>query len=225
MSAARLVCCLAAAFALGACNGGAPEAAPATSPAPASAPAGERPSAPTLAPTPTPVSPTVAEDLIARTASALPRWADVGVARAEGFRSIGDAFTGFEHLVHPVWAADAVVLDPERPESLVYRVTDAGHELVSAMFMLPPGTTMADVPDLGDERAVWHTHDDLCFSREGVLAGRLVDGVCRPGGVHVPTPPMMHVWIVPHPCGPFAPLEGHGGSCEHEHSVRHWPLG
>jgi hypothetical protein len=30
-------------------------------------------------------------------------------------------------------------------------------------------------------------------------------------------PPMLHVWITDHPCGPFAGLEGHGGSCVQDH--------
>jgi hypothetical protein len=85
------------------------------------------------------------------------------------------------------------------------------------MYLLPPGSTMDDVPDLGDPRAIWHDHDDLCWSSDGRLAGILVDGQCRPGGVHRVSPPMIHVWIVDHPCGPFAGLGTHGDGCEHDH--------
>jgi hypothetical protein len=158
------------------------------------------------------------EELIAAVAADAPRWADIAAAEAAGYRSIGDAFTGFEHLVHPDQAADPTVLDPTRPESLVYRVEDGEKTYVSAMFILPPGSTMDDVPDLGDERAVWHLHDDLCFDEEGRLAGVFRDGQCLFGGEHRITPPMLHVWVVDHPCGPFAGIEGrHGDGCAHQH--------
>jgi hypothetical protein len=26
------------------------------------------------------------------------------------------------------------------------------------------------------------------------------------------------VWMLPHPCGPFAGIDGHGERCEHDHS-------
>jgi hypothetical protein len=31
------------------------------------------------------------------------------------------------------------------------------------------------------------------------------------------TAPMLHVWLEDTPCGPFAGIEGHGGSCDHAH--------
>ena len=34
------------------------------------------------------------------------------------------------------------------------------------------------------------------------------DGTCAPPLVKGEESPMIHVWIVPHPCGPFAALEG-----------------
>jgi hypothetical protein len=193
---------------------------PTSTPAPAPVPP------PTPVPTPTSVpsgdapAPTPAEELIAATRAGADRWRDVSAAEADGFVSIGDGFTGHEHFVHREWARNSERLEPARPESLVYRVTAEGRELVSVMYILPPGSTMDDVPDLGDERAVWHVHEDLCWSSEGRVAGRLVDGECRPAGVHAVTPPMLHVWLVEHPCGPFAGLGDHGETCDsgpHEH--------
>ncbi len=155
-----------------------------------------------------------AEELIEGTRVHLQQWQDVEAAKAAGFRSIGDAFTGWEHLVQPEWAGDDVILDPTRPESLVYRVDGEDRELVSAMYLLPPDSTMEDVPDLGDDRATWHIHEDLCFDEAGRLAGIFRDGQCLFGGEHRITTPMIHVWIVEHPCGPFAAIEGHGDVCD-----------
>lgn len=141
------------------------------------------------------------------------RWADVDMAVDAGYRSIGDAITGFEHYVHPRRLADADTLNPRRPESLVYRVDGDQRTFVSAMYILPPGASMADVPDLDDPRARWHRHRDLCWDADGRIAGLFRNGRCSPGGVRVPTPPMLHVWVTEHPCGPFAGLEGHGAGC------------
>jgi hypothetical protein len=60
----------------------------------------------------------------------------------------------------------------------------------------------------------WHIHDNLCFTNDPVsprVAGLTdVNGGC-PAPLVKPEPvPMMHVWILPNPCGPFAALEGVG---------------
>jgi hypothetical protein len=46
-----------------------------------------------------------------------------------------------------------------------------------------------------------------------------VNGVCLRGHF-VPTPPMLHVWIVDTPCGRFAGVDENGLQCaphEHDH--------
>lgn len=159
---------------------------------------------------------TAADRLVERTRRQSRRWADVSDAEAAGYRSIGDAPTGYEHFVHWSRAADDRMLDPRRPESLVYEVRGERRRLVSAMYLMPPGSRMDDVPDLGDPRVRWHDHDNLCWDPERrTLSGLLLDGRCVPAGEHIPTPPMLHVWVVDHPCGPFAGIEGHGRSCHH----------
>ena len=63
-----------------------------------------------------------AETLVAGTLADLPQFADVATVGALGFRSIGDAATGFEHYINPAYIGDDSFLDPNRPESLVYQV-------------------------------------------------------------------------------------------------------
>ncbi|WP_208028847.1 hypothetical protein [Rhabdothermincola sediminis] len=160
--------------------------------------------------------------LLAATEASIPKWASTRAAHAAGFRSIGDAVTGFEHWVNWEWFLDDVVLDPEHPESLVYRVlSDGTRVLESAMYILPLGATMADVPDVGGPLTPWHIHDNLCwdFSRPTpIVVATTVSGVCPIGTLFV-TPPMLHVWIVDTPCGRFAEIEGVQGtaSCDHHH--------
>jgi hypothetical protein len=177
-----------------------------------------------------------AENLIAITLARLPQFADPAAAEAAGFHSIGDAATGDEHYINWSYVNDDKVLDPDYPESLVYQPRDGRKELVAAMFMLPDGSTLDTVPDVGGPLTQWHVHNNLCFTEDPV-APTLAFGAGRGPvvGSDDPCPaptqkranvPMIHVWIVPHPCGPFAALEGIGGGqikpgeerlCDHAH--------
>jgi hypothetical protein len=82
------------------------------------------------------------------------------------------------------------------------------------MYILSVGKTMDDVPDIAGELTTFHDHTNLCFSGTRVV-GLAEDGECPQGSVLLVTPPMLHVWMVEHPCGPFAGIEtsGHGTTC------------
>ncbi len=150
-----------------------------------------------------------AENLLAVTVARLGQWADPAHAEANGFHSIGDGATGVEHLLSPANMADDVMLDPDAPESLVFDTSTGTRRLVAAMYMMPPGATLDDVPDIGGPLTQWHIHDDLCFDAGGRVAGLTASGAdCAAPLVKGPQVPMIHVWIEPHPCGPFAALEG-----------------
>jgi hypothetical protein len=171
-----------------------------------------------------------AENLIALTLIRLPQWTDSAVAEAKGFHSIGDGVTGYEHLINWSYINDDKTLDPDYPESLVYHIVNGKRVLESAMYMLPPGSTLDSVPDIGGALTQWHIHDNLCFTNDPVaphVAG-LTDskGNCSAPTVKLQPVPMIHVWIVPKPCGPFAALEGVGAgqvkpgethACDHVH--------
>jgi hypothetical protein len=154
-----------------------------------------------------------AENLIAITLLRLPKYADPATAEADGFRSIGDAVTGDEHYVNVDYFTDEHILNPDYPESLVYQPDgNGGKKLVAAMYMLEPGKTLDEVPDIGGKLTQWHIHNNLCFTAEGRVAGlRPSNGECRAGLNGGSQAPMIHVWIQPHPCGPFAALDGVGG--------------
>ena len=70
------------------------------------------------------------------------------------------------------------------------------------------------MPDVGGPLTQWHIHNNLCFTDDKVaphVAGLTdANGDCRPPLVKLLPVPMIHVWIVPHPCGPFAALNGVG---------------
>ena len=158
-----------------------------------------------------------AADLIVSTKQATVQYSDVRVAEANGYRSIGDGFTGVEHFINSEYMNDTDSLDPTKPESLVYRVNpDKTREFITVMYILPNGSTMDDVPDIAGNLTLWHDHDNLCFDpATSKLSGIFVDGACKPAGVHVQTAPMLHVWVTPNPCGPFAGTDAKQmtGSC------------
>ena len=163
----------------------------------------------------TPEQQAAAENLVALNVVRLPQWSDYKVAEAAGYKSIGDGPTGFEHFIRWDLINDDVALDPDEPESLVYQPQpDGSKKLVSAMYFLPETVKLTDVPDIGGALMQWHIHDNLCFTDDPVQP--LVRGVVNSAGqclaplVKRATAPMIHVWITPHRCGPFAALEGIG---------------
>jgi hypothetical protein len=174
-----------------------------------------------------------AENLIAVTLLRLPKFSDPATAYAAGFRSIQDAVTGYEHYINWAYLDDGRILDPDYPESLVYRAyRDGRRELQAAMFMLTPADTLETVPDVGGALTQWHIHDNLCFTDEPgdykVRGLTNADGSCTPPLVKPAQAPMIHVWTVSHPCGPFAALEGVGAGqiktgetrlCDHAHGA------
>ena len=84
------------------------------------------------------------------------------------------------------------------------------------MYMLPDDDTLETVPDVGGPLTQWHIHNDLCYSNDPAETGQTFvigltdsEGNC-PRGVKLGENPMLHVWITPHRCGPFAALDGVG---------------
>ncbi len=179
----------------------------------------------------TPAQEAYAEALVTDTIVELPRFADTADAVAAGYVSIRDDVTGYEHYVNWSLLSDGRILDARHPESLVYRVGPGGRRILeAAMYMLEPGATLATAPDDLGPLAQFHVHRDLCWSGPDnawwVAAVVPPQLPCPAGSVRLPVVPMVHVWTVGHPCGPFAALEGTGGgqvgpgevvSCDHAH--------
>jgi hypothetical protein len=171
-----------------------------------------------------------AERLVTSTIQQLPAFQSTDAAYAAGYRAIGDAPTGYEHWINWQYLADGRQFDAAFPESLVYRVTGGQRTLEAAMYLLNPGTTLDTAPDLGGPLVQYHVHDNLCwYGDENNWQVALADPIpapCPEGYHRRAVEPMVHVWIVGNPCGPFAALEGVGGgqvrpgepvSCDHAH--------
>ena len=154
--------------------------------------------------TPTAAECAAAEELVDATAAGAARFADVAVARDEGYIQATPFWFGdipATHFASVAAARDGVALDPERPESLIYLVAADGRlVLLGVMYVAPLGSG----PAIGGPLTVWHTHDELCINPEGI-APVLVSGRCPRSTVPLPAE-MLHVWTVPNELGPFANL-------------------
>jgi len=138
-----------------------------------------------------------AEALWKASAAGAERWRDPQAAAADGFRFRDEAGPGrrvrFLHVPNPAWRADGRVLDPERPETLVYR-TGPGDRLtlVGVMYAAPRG---AHGPTVGGPITRWHVHESCRDPATRARLGRPVDGACPEGQVFRQSGEMMHVWF------------------------------
>ncbi len=128
-------------------------------------------------------------------------WDDFDRAVADGFELMfGDA----NHYANRQHVADGRVLDPERPEFLIYYDTGDGKRLAGLMFLAAPGT---HGPQIAGPMAVWHFHlwkHKLCLW-QGLLVDGLADGdECPDGVASHRSPEMLHLWFFDHPQGMFA---------------------
>ena len=169
----------------------------------------------------TPEQVAFATKLIADTEMALERYRNPAILGLLGYVWITDGTqpNGYQHWINTGWIGDQYTLNPEFPESLVFRNAADGPVLEAAMYMLGLGRTMDTIPEDVAWLPGWHVHTNLCF--EGLrLVGIAVDGRCERGTILIP-PPMVHVWIVDTPCGRFPGVDEHGLMCDPEHAGGH----
>lgn len=167
----------------------------------------------------TPEQQAFAEEVLVRSIETLPRWADYDETVAAGFKSIGDGpATGEEHVIMYEWVNDDAILDPNKPESLVYKYETLPdgtpkRTLEAAMFILPDSYTLETAPTDGGALMQYHNHQNLCYTAGETprVAGITnADGNCAEGLVLGAGNIQIHVWIRANDCGPFAALKGIG---------------
>ena len=101
-----------------------------------------------------------ADALLADVEATIGAFADVDAAVAAGYRRPRHPHGRIEHYVDPTVARDGRVLDPSRPNGLVYYAGGEGDPvLLGAFFVAPPGSP---APAPAGELVVWHSHDAAC---------------------------------------------------------------
>lgn len=145
-----------------------------------------------------------AADLVQKTRAAAEKngWFDYERASAAGFALL----PGLDHLHFgkKEFLADGRVLDPERPEFLMFYDTPEGKRLTGVMFL--EATPEGHGPQVGGPLTVWHYHTwpPQCQVDGTSIAPPREDGTCERGVLSPRSPEMLHVWFVEHPEGPFA---------------------
>jgi hypothetical protein len=151
----------------------------------------------------TPAQRAAADRLLADTKASLARYQDPAAAIAAGYKP-GPA-SGVDPLLHFQNQANAhAVLDPQRPQALVYARTATGLQLIGAMYQMPHVGQWG--PDPGGPLTQWHQHEGICFSPFGIeFSFETPFWTCPVGSTSITTAPMLHVWIIDNgKNGPFA---------------------
>jgi hypothetical protein len=146
-----------------------------------------------------------AEDFIKASFEAAQRhgWFEFGNGLADGYVLMhSDPL----HYVQRDYIMDDELLNPDKPESLMYYDTPSGKRLAGVMYLTR--TKDERGPQFGGPLTIWHYHvweSPRCMDGEMLVCGvPLPDDACEVGVPMRRSPEMMHVWFFNHPHGPFA---------------------
>lgn len=127
---------------------------------------------------------------------------DIRTALAEGYIQVTQDLPGIAaHFLHPAYNRDGALLDPEKPEILLYtKRLDGTWRLVGVMFSSESVTD--EPPSFFGPLDAWHRHENLCFT---IAAVAVKEGAADCTGLFVAvTPWNLHVWTAPVASGVFA---------------------
>jgi hypothetical protein len=151
----------------------------------------------------TPEQVAAAAQLYAQTKAAILPYQDWHKAWAAGFRPGGGANLGSTHWMNQTNVDSGYVMDPHHPQGLVYANSKHGPVLLGAMFQMKHIGQFG--PDPGGPLTAWHQHENICFSPLGLEFSFMTPfATCPLGAIDISASPMLHVWIVDNPSGPFA---------------------
>ncbi|MCL1592965.1 MAG: hypothetical protein M3132_01270, partial [Actinomycetia bacterium] len=132
---------------------------------------------------------------------------DVDLAAADGY-NVGSIVGSEYHAENEAYKSDGIVLDPGRPETLVYEPTPNGPILLGALYEME-GIGQAG-PMFAGPITVWHAHDHICFGSIplSITGFESPLGSCPILSFSMPvTNEMMHVWTLQGVDEPYAELD------------------
>lgn len=138
------------------------------------------------------------------TIAATRKYKDPAVALDDDFYPWVDTpYKSIHHYVNYAHYYDWRILDPKRPEALVYTHTASGPKFIGIMYSMEDPNRKP--PDMGGCITRWHTHPQ-CQSPVGYSHIWEEDwGDCPPGWKDEGGSEwMLHVWTVPMKDGPYA---------------------
>lgn len=134
--------------------------------------------------------------------SATEKYQDIRVAMADGYFQLTQDLPGIAaHFLNGKYNADGLLMDPGRPEILLYtKRLDGTWRLVGAMFSSEKVTP--EPPSFFGPLDVWHRHENLCFTPNAVS---VKENAAECPGIFVKdTPWNLHVWTLADAPGVFA---------------------
>lgn len=151
----------------------------------------------------TPEQVAAAQKLYDETAAAIAPYRDWRKAWAAGYRPGGPQDMPSTHWMNQRYVDAGYVMDPQRPQGLVYANSKHGPVLLGAMFQMKRIGQFG--PDPGGPLTAWHQHQNICFTPFGVEFSFMTPtATCPLGAIDISVAPMLHVWIVDNPGGQFA---------------------
>jgi hypothetical protein len=142
-----------------------------------------------------------AQALAAATKAAMTKYAHLNDAIAAGFELPKPGEGPDVHMEHKANRSDGRVLDPDRPETLVYAISGGTATLLGVVFVMEKAGVPA--PEPGGPITRWHAHN-ICLTLLPPGFGIVSPfGSCPALSINLTTPEMMHVWVVDNPGGAF----------------------
>ncbi len=145
----------------------------------------------------------VANDFVERCYAAALRhgWDKIERGLADGYRRVDR-----NHYRKDEFMLDDHVLDPDRPEVLMYYATPPDGKGQLAGFMFYAKDREARGPQFGGPLTLWHYHSwhrSQCIV-DGLAMNWSLEGKCERGEPSYFSGEMIHVWLLDHPEGQFA---------------------
>ena len=140
--------------------------------------------------------------LASDTQAGIARYRNRQLAVADGYAPDGPMLGLEVHYKNAAYSKDNAVLDPTRPELLVYASDGRRHVLLGAAYVMPRAGVAG--PEIGGPITRWHAHN-VCVTLLPPAFGLVSPfGTCPVASIALTLPEMMHVWTVENPSGPYA---------------------
>jgi hypothetical protein len=153
----------------------------------------------------TPEQKQIADDLVEQSfqAAVKHRWLDFEIGAGHGFKRLYNSET---HYAKNEYVLDDAILDPERPEFLMYYISQGVKVLAGFMFLVRE--PLEQGPQSGGSETLWHFHrwssPQCLFKNLLPVAMPDENGKCTEGTKIQRSPEMLHIWLLDHPGGRFA---------------------
>ncbi len=132
--------------------------------------------------------------LSADTKAGIAKYENVQVALADGYRPSILSKGPLVHYANKAYTHDGRLLDPTRPEALVYANTSHGPVLLGAMYMTEKMDQAG--PNPAGPLVQWHRHANICFAPPSAFGLPSPFGTCPAGTIGVFSSAMLHVWTI-----------------------------